>query len=120
MSETDEINSLKEENDDGTIGQEAARLSAEDLKGCWISNQVPCGVSISRISPRGDDEYVAYGIYFLLFVIPIPFIDTATREHAGGGRNTFASGQNSDHKTKFLNDKTIDPGPFCCKGGYRY
>lgn len=111
-------------NEDGTIsprqaphlvlGQGAAELSAEELKGCWKCCCLPCGAAIFSISPRGHDDYVECGIFLFLFAVPIPYVK---RRSKGRGRNTFVNNVDPNDVAAFLNDKTIDPGPFCLKGG---
>lgn len=112
-------------NEDGTISPRRAphlvlgqgfRLDAQDLKGCWTCCCVPCGSAIFSICPRaGNESYVECGIFFFLFVVPIPYVKFRSR--ARKQMNAFVNDYDPGDVASFRNDMSIDPGPFCLKGG---
>jgi len=112
-------------NSDGTISPSGARLlclgagveiDAEELEGCYACGCFPCGSAIFGISPKGRDDYSENGVFFWLFVAPIPYFKRRRREK---GTNTFVNRADPNDRAAFYGPGAINPGPLKALWGGR-
>mmetsp|Transcript_13472 Transcript_13472/g.24780 ORF Transcript_13472/g.24780 Transcript_13472/m.24780 type:complete len:327 (+) Transcript_13472:40-1020(+) len=110
-------------NNDGTISPKnysglvlgaAVPIKATELAGCWNCCCFPGGSAVMNITAESDDVYQECGIFFLFFVIPIPYGKKRVRKSAKQFVNSADAGDVSIFKN--ANKFWFPPGMAGCGG----